>query len=718
MMLIFALVGAVFLKPVTVCASSNVPDGFRQAAESDTLRLYVNPENGALVVLDKRNGFAFKSFADESSYYDYENSNESYQAAMQSFLSLVYTDLAKTEAALQETDTSTEDKTITVTEIPGGVAVETVFTKIDITVRVEMLLENNALVVRLPRGAVQETGSYGIMSLTLLPYFGASDRYVDGYMFYPDGSGAVTVFANADKRPQSLSQITLNIYGQERIYEIATRWESGREGVFLPVYGFKNGDNAFLAAITEGAAGSRIFVRPDGYVLNLNRACFDFVYRTIYQVPLSNITINGTNSAKKPAMDKAEKNMSDSDKEVRFFFLNGDKANYSGMAVAYRDYLEARGDLANKIRETDAMPTAVDYFMGFKEYGMLFDKVVPLTTYGQASTITRELLAKGLDNLQVKLIGWNKGGYSRQYTGFGAEAALGGEKGLRQLAETVKASGAELFLESEFLTSTQKYISAGRDAVYTPANIPAFLGIRGLYIVNPAAVLRLVKAALKPGYDAGLAINGIGYTVYGDAGKRSPISKTQTEALWSEALELTGQPRRLAVESGGLYALKYADRLYNVPHKGSGYFITDEYVPFFQMVVHGLIPYSGEYGNVSPDLRRTVLKWVEYGYMPGFELTYEKPSRIKDEDVKLFATYYADHVDSIAQTVKEMSQRLGGVWSSKMTAHEKLADDLFMVTYENGERVYVNSSEAEKTADGIKIPALDFVAVGKDGVIR
>ena len=90
----------------------------------------------------------------------------------------------------------------------------------------------------------------------------------------------------------------------------------------------------------------------------------------------------------------------------------------------------------------------------------------------------------------------------------------------------------------------------------------------------------------------------------------------------------------------------------------SNYFITDENVPFYQMVVHGSIPYSSDPGNLSYDLRYHVLKWVEYGCMPYFELTFQKSINLKNTEYsRLFTSYYSQWNDVIADVYNELNSR-------------------------------------------------------------
>ena len=59
-----------------------------------------------------------------------------------------------------------------------------------------------------------------------------------------------------------------------------------------------------------------------------------------------------------------------------------------------------------------------------------------------------------------------------------------------------------------------------------------------------------------------------------------------------------------------------------------------------------------------------------------------------------------------------MNGALAGVSGAEMLRHDRLSDTLARVTYSNGTVLYVNSGEHEAEADGYRIPAMDYLAVG------
>ena len=95
---------------------------------------------------------------------------------------------------------------------------------------------------------------------------------------------------------------------------------------------------------------------------------------------------------------------------VRFYLLEGDEANYAGMARRYRRALEEVGAL----KTVDASYRPMISFLGAEsEKMLLWDTLVPMTTVGQAIDILQTYLDQGLSAPLVAFRGWESGGLSR-----------------------------------------------------------------------------------------------------------------------------------------------------------------------------------------------------------------------------------------------------------------------------------------------------------------
>ena len=162
--------------------------------------------------------------------------------------------------------------------------------------------------------------------------------------------------------------------------------------------------------------------------------------------------------------------------------------------------------------------------------------------------------------------------------------------------------------------------------------------------------------------------------------------------------------------------MRYTINCATQPCENAQYYFTTKSIPFYQMVVHGMIPYSGQPGNLSHNLQKEKLKWVELGYMPHFELTYESSDRLKyTEYNKLFTSQYEDWVHIAMDIYKDFNQRLDGIWAETMVRHENVREDVYRVEYSNNTVIYVNYGEKDVTVDGHQVKALDYLVVEQGG---
>ncbi len=700
-------------------------NGFKIAAENSTLILYYSPETGAFAVQDKRNGYMWSSAVDKDKY-DMGKVNEIWQAYMNSTMVINYIDIVK-EQNRNKAYASKDAKIDEIRIIENGLAVEFNFVDLGIIITIEIQLAKDSLIIRIPSEKIFETKEYALVELELMPFFGAAGVNVDGYIMYPDGSGAITRYANVQKRPKNVRPYMLDIYAPLKVdLDLYENMETERKyTASLPVYGIKNDQNAMLAAIIRNEENASIRVSPDGVAVNLNRVNFNFTYRHFYTMNLSNIIVNGVSLAKIPTVSKTDKEKIWQSPEIHIFFLYGSDANYSGMANAYREFLTESGRIKQVIHKTDNIPIGLDLFMGVREERLIFSRFIPMTTFNNARTIAEYLVKSGVNDMHMMLKGWTKGGYELNPVHWPPERRLGGRRGLIALAEYTMENQLLLFLQNDFLNANRKNggFSQRNETVLQGSSIPVTDYSNMKFLLNPVAAFgRMLDFlnALDRYKGIGVALNGIGRYIYQDYNKQNPGGRAETTKKWQDMIAAAADEQRpVAVDGGNGYVLHHADRLYNIPMENSNYFITDESIPFYQMVVHGMIPYTSYPGNLSSDFKQTKLKWVEYGYMPYFELTYQSSERLKHTAYnRLFTSYYGDWVETIADTYKEFNQRLQSVWSEPMTAHEKIGEYLFKVEYGNGTVIYINYHVEDVHYKGLNINAQDYLVVEKGGVLR
>ncbi len=694
---------------------------YRSIAKNESLELLFCEEKGAVQIRDLRDGHLWKTISDEE-VYSTKGINKQWAAYLQSPICISYNDLKKRDSGVKKVYAAKDCGSLEIEYIENGVAVTYGFLAPAIYVTVEYTIDGDEFIARIPWEKIREEWKYAMTTVELLPYFGACGNENDGYLFYPDGSGAITTFAKVGERSSSVKLASYYAYSSKQVSVMD--YESDNLDKYcasMPVYGIKDGDHALFGYATEGAENTGVIVYPSGYVINLNHVGFELYTRNVFNVSMYNMSSEAGTTATGATIQRVDKNLIRENKEVRYSFLSGDKANYSGMAAAYREYLTEAGLLRDNLNENEGYPLALEILMGTAKEGILFDEYIAMTDFDQVKEIAEDLKESGVENSKVVLSDWVK--KSEQYYYWGPERRLGGKSGLKSLGRYAAENGLDVFLQTSFArtTSASNNYEEDDDSVYDGLNIEiAAYDSRGYahFLSNPLALLNrnnnfLKKLSKYTGL--GVAYEYIGKFAYPDYNEKHPYTKTETVAEFRKALANTEEAgRSIAVRGANQYVYTYADYLYELSEKSFGLAITDYAVPFVQLVVSGYIPYSTNgAGNLSYDLPTQKLKWIEFGSLPYFYVTYESALNLRDTwNSTLFSSTWSDWKYIITDTYNEFRTNLSCVYGKQMTEHKIVSDTVSRVTYENGVKIYVNYADTEAVADGITIPAKGYVVTG------
>lgn len=698
------------------------PGVYVSVAKSDTLELFYNASKGAIQVKDLKSGHLWKSIVDEEVYQGLSKLNKQWRNYTTSPITIAYNDLKKRDSGVRTGYAASDAKLLESESIANGVSVTYGFTSPGIYVTIEYTLEDDQLVVRIPYEKIREESKYAMQSIEIMPYFGAAVNEVGGYLFYPDGSGAITTFEKADARPSSVKSAYFYTYTNRSVTFMNLFDEDAynRYTSAVPVYGIRSGDEALFAVFTQGEANSGVAVYPSGTSnLYLNHIGFEVYTRNVNNVDMYSMSGASTTGG---VIQRVDKMLIPEDREIHYFFLNGDDADYSGMAGVYREYLIEKGLLNNVIAEGDEIPLSLRLLMGTTKEGMIFDEYVTMTDFEQVQEILERLQADGVSSMEVMLRAWMKD-YD-QYEYWGPARQLGGTSGLRKLNKYLNSqSGISTYLENGFMfaSSDTSGLDETHEVVYNGINIE--ISVENMdgtvfYLVNPAAAYKRNNKFLSKlkKYDAyGVAYDDVAMYAFADFNEDAPFTKSETVQQLQKLMASTKEEdRKEAMIGANQYAYPYADFLYGLREESYGLSITDYAVPFVQMVLSGSIPYSTEgAGNLSYDLQLQKLKWIEYGSIPYFYLTYESALNLRDTDYDtLFSSTFDDWEQTVVDTYAEFKENLGIVYGQQIIDHRIITDDLIRVEYANGVAVYINYGNAEASADGVSIPAKDYVVVG------
>ena len=678
---------------------------------NDDLELIYDPASAALQILDKRNGFVWSSAFDPANYA-YE-ADEDLARSLSSLCQIVYTD---EEAITSIAGSHEEGVGIQAQKIENGVSLRLDFSDISLKMTLEFWLDEEGLNARIPREMLEETGDYRLVSADLLPFLGAAINGEDGYMVYPDGSGAIYRYKESES--DIPTQLHKDIYSPVLLNytQAVDEMGQGHKNIALPAFGVVKGQNALAGYVCRGDDNGYIQLQPSGYGFLVNRLNAGITYRKTYTFQ----TPDGTEEF------DIEKDSRTGDFQVKYFFLQGEQADYSGMAGAVREYLISSGRLtASSLLEKEAVPVYTELLVSVREQTMLWESEVVMTDFDACRRILEELQSEDV-GIIASLLGWQKEGYGRYPAHSTPSGSVGGAGGLASLHKFAEDNGISLLLSENFTRGFEGTggFSKSRESIYSADSLPVTNSLGTEYFLNAYGQLIKLRETLLPKYAdwaSGLALEELGRFIYDDYSRSADMTRLDTMTAWAQmAWEVREKLGLAAVQNGNAYLLSSADFLFNVPDASSDNPMLDESIPFYQLVVHGSIPYCSHIAvNMAYDERAQQLRWAEYGSVPYYLLTDGDPVELKDSYVTtVFSSQYAELADGIRAAVEEYALKMDGLWNQPMRRHISVDENLKKVVYEDGSCVYINYDTIPREIDGITVGARDYSVCRPDGTTR
>lgn len=615
-------------------------------------------------------------------------------------------------------------------------------------VPIEYTLEGDNLVVRVPTSDIEfpwnvvasdgDRVSFPLTTLSVLDFFGAADKGQSGYIFVPDGSGALIELNNGKTSVPSYLQ---QVYGDDLSVSLRQERLSIREQAYLPVFGMKQGDQAFLAVIESGDAIARIKASVAGKTDSYNKVSAEFVVMPRAETALKG-DISGkfsvTNMKVRTKMNVYQSRLCESDVKIRYSFLGGENANYVGMAKSYREYLEERGVLTRRTADGDIplfLEVVGSVAVQKPVMGIPREVVVPLTTYEQTASIVKNLMDLGVGNMLLRYSGWMQGGIEHVFPkGVKLEKAVGARDDLIRLSNFLRTRGVAFFPDVGFLSVYRNTLIDGFTALtdsarfldrnvakvyaYDPAT-QQYDSSTEYFVLSPSRLGSLVDRFLSDYVDygiGGISLGSMGLEINSDF-REDPdklVDREQSKAIMQEQLWKFDRDAGLdvMVSGGNAIALPYTSAIVEMPMGSSDALIIDYTIPFYQIVVHGFVAYAGEPLNFAADYLGQTLKMIETGGYPYFRVSAADPSVLKGTRFQhLYALDYDDWRQSIVDFYSAANEVLRGVQDQLIVNHERLAAGVYKTTYENGTSIVVNYTADEYILDGLTVQSFGYAVV-------
>lgn len=649
------------------------------------------------------------------------------------------------------------------------------------------VVTNDGLVATVDAASItsNDTTKYTVNSVAILPYFnsahaskevadGGQNRtsiYDKGYTFIPDGSGALVRFEDlfADNNKQVAFEN--HMYGNDYAYYQIT--SKNAANMTMPVFGLSNhtDKNGFVAVIEEGDALA---------VINSNHStAYHSIYASFKISPsdvydLADSFSGGSTSSNKIGI-RADR-IYNGECKVNYMLLTDDEVaiengitdycanTYVGMAKRYRQYLQDRGEIS-KIPESQINKDYVKLFLEtfgsieveekIATFPVTVDK--ELTTFEDIKTIYQELIAPKDDegklipedkigNIAFILKGFTNGGLKAEYpTYIEWQDVLGGDDGFNELLSYAKENKFEVIPDVEFsyaYTGSSNGYSHDENGVRTLDNRYT---TKRLYYAATQTFERTGGVAVSTAsfskmynlfyedmsqFDVSkLSVRSLGSDLNSDFDKEDYYHREASKNCVVEMLKLlTGEdgrrPFKLIIDAGNSYAMPYADVVLAVSLDSSRRSEMSESVPFFGIVYHGSVEFTGDAYNMEGDTEYALLKAIENGATLYFTIAKQNVELLKFEPEynKYYSVSYDNLKSDIVTTYKKFNEAMKDVQDKYIVDHGFLdairTDDgssvdrslVVFVEYEEGICFVLNYSSDQIE---VELPTGNTVTIGK-----
>ena len=595
-------------------------------------------------------------------------------------------------------------------------------------------LQGDDLVVSVPFDKLQYKSSYPLTQISVLPYMMSEARTSEGFLFLPDGCGAIVNFNNG----KSQQEYSSKIYGTD--YCMTQEYYLTDPLVNYPVFGIavksreeggakQELNQSMLAIVEKGECYGTIKANVPGSGISVNyvHADFDVVHNEPVNV--------GTRSANK--VYAYEKDLA-TDESISIRFKTLDSTNYVDMAKQYRDYYVAKyPELATPV--SGEMPVAVElvgainkvqHILGFPK-----DRPYALTTYEQMADIVKDLNNSGMNNLSVVLEGWCNDGVRHDVVDdISLVRVLGGKGAFKKAVKAIEDANNVIYLKAGF---TYVYDNGLFDSFSYRRDTAKFLSrefaklvdfskvwygededAESYYLANPAYVEKVMKGYVEEIKDLGMkniAYTDIGNSLSADYNRKKAVTREKAmNGQVSVLNDIVAGGSKIVMYDPYEYAIPKANLILDMDVDSTHHCLLDESIPFFPIVLHGLVDYTGDALNITADFKNNLLNCAETGSGLYFTFMHNEGMDLQESNYTyLFGANYDSWKEDALKYYKRFSEDFAGTYGATIEDHRILDESVRVTEFSNGTKVYVNYRTADVTVtDGgetITIPSQDWI---------
>lgn len=663
-------------------------------AENERFTLAYNDEFKGILLTNKVSGKVWSNLT----------FNENNEPQATSTLNLSLQDMKVYQSVFKSGDVPYQNGRISAKKVENGVELTYYFDDVKVSVPVKYTLSEDSMKISIDSAKIKEGHpQYRVRYVVPSPQLcTVTDDVDDAYILTPYGNGSIVSTKDTadgeqgrEGEPENFTSLTTS----------STR-EYG-ETAKMPIYGIKAGADAMFCIAEESP--STLGVSFGAGDKGSKRSS---VYPCLYVADYDYFKGRAANSDSVRQLSARSKDVI----TIGCYPLDGENANYNGMAKCYRNYLEKNGFITeSKIEKSPYSLTVMGGVMSTSSIlGIPVSTLKTLTTVADTEEIISDVTETVGQKPIVVLKGYGESGVNvgKIAGGYKIASELGTTKEYKALLNYANENKYSLFTDFEML----KYSESGggfsyrRDAAKTAISHVAekfnvTVPLRQFDEKNPYHILsrhktdeaidKLIKFTDKLGI-SNISLSTLGTVAYSDYYDiNNPYylaSKTDSEFKeYLKKLEDSG--KEVAGNASAYYAAGLLDVVFETDLEGDGSYQFENQVPFYQMVFSGATPMYTEAINLEAQPEKTIMQAATVGMGLGFTVveTFE-PSYMETNIEKLYGCVYDSVKERIKKYVENYSEVYAQIGGVKVENYEILENGVTVSTFANGKVVYANQT--------------------------
>ncbi|HHW79484.1 MAG TPA: hypothetical protein GX742_01630 [Acholeplasmataceae bacterium] len=605
-------------------------------------------------------------------------------------------------------------------------------TKFGFDIALQVILTDDGFEIKIINDSITEYSTSKLSEIRLFPHLGTALSHDpitsvenEGYIVLPDGSGAILEFNNGKT---TVSDYKKRLYGFD-LANLPMSMPESQQDVLLPLYGMVKEDIGFAAIITEGDGMAEINATTSG----INSDSYNKVYPGFILRESEFATLGaGWNTYDVYLWSR---NRAEYDYTIKYVVLTGDENSYVGIANAYQNYLiDEKG-----MKKQDSVNSGKVFLEILGSYdtkkfflGIPYNAMDTLTTFEETEIIVDDLIALGVENMDIIFNGITKEGMNNGLENkVKFDGGLGGKKGFEKLEESLNSKNINIFPIAN-ITTTKGYTrifdpfkysskrisgSLARDFEYhIPTRLPYSETNENHsgdhYVINPLYYETLYNQRNKSYRFENVALFGMGSRVSSSFIKNDELY-AQEAILLQEQLLSNVENQNLMLSKPFGFAMPYLHTAVDLPTDTTLYQVLDYSIPLVQLVLSGYVEYTPQSINMASerDIDYKFLKALESGSNLKYTLSYDNSLELLNTEHNIYmSTEYTNWLYIIAKHNNVMESL--GLYESNIVDHERLLTNVYKTTYSNGVEIITNYRLTNITVEGELLPSMGYLAKG------